>query len=276
MVKLDISTNNYPTHNCSSNRHSIPPTGPPANSDQLRAPATTATPRVNILGPVTVTGKLHPYPTSALMSTELITFLALHPWDTNELFDQALWPHARVTSAQRCCAMNRARNWLGTDPSGHPYVPLVHDLGYRLHPDITVDWHQFTDWTGPNPQQATTENLTKALTLVQGQPLTGTNPLRYAWADLDRQNIIASLADTATELATRSLAARHPRIANWASAVGVTVEPSNEHLWQLRLQAALISTDPEQHLRVAAQAHQTLRPLGPLEPATRKLLRQAT
>lgn len=238
-------------------------------------PTSHGAPHISILGPVTITGNLHPHPTSMQLNTELITFLALHPWDSNELLDQALWPHTRVTSAQRCSAMNRARNWLGSDPTGNPHVPLVHDLGYRLHPDVTLDWARFTALTGPDPRSATTTNLTKALTLVRGQPLSGINPLRYSWADLDRHNIITLIADTAAELTQRTLAARQPRISNWASAIGVTVEPSSEHLWQLRLKAANLAADPEQHHRVAAHAQQILRPLGPLEAATSRLIRQA-
>lgn len=244
-------------------RHASPP------------PNTTIAPQVSVLGPITITGTEQNRPVSVQMSTEVITFLALHPWDTHDLFDPALWPHTRVTSAQRCSVMNRARNWLGTDPAGRPYVPLVHAQGYRLHPDVELDWDQFTQHTGPTPAAASTTALTRALRLVRGQPLTGINPLRYTWADLDRQNIITHVADAAAALASRSVKGRQSRLANWSSAIGVMVEPSSEVLWKLRLRAARLSADPEQFRLVAAHAHRTLAPLGPLEGATRRLLQQA-
>lgn len=231
-------------------------------------------PLVSALGPVSVSGDLHPHPVSVAVSTEVVVLLALRPWDTCELLDAALWPDRRVTSAQRCSAMNRARNWLGVDDTGHAYVPLVHERGYRLHPDVIVDWDLFVAAVGAGPGSATTTDLTRALSLVRGQPLTGINPVRFGWADVDRQIMIAAIADVAAELSYRSLKGAQPRVACWASAIGVAVEPSSEALWQLRLQAAGMSADREQHRRVATQAHLTLRKLGALERATRRLIQQ--
>lgn len=232
-------------------------------------------PQVNLLGPVTITGASAIRPASVQTSTELIAFLALHPWATHELVDQAMWPQDRVTSAQRCSAMNRARNWLGTTEHNQPYVALVHDQEYQLHPDVEVDWNRFNNHLNGSASATTTTSLIQALRLVRGQPLTGVNPVRYTWADLDRQEMIAAVADTAAELAERSLKSRQTRVANWAAALAVTTEPSSEHLWRLRLRAAHLSANHHQIATLTAHARATLEPLGPLEPTTQRVLRQA-
>lgn len=229
-------------------------------------------PTIRLLGPVHVQGAGGPAPQSKARATELLAFLSLHPWDGPELLDNALWPGARVTSDTRCQAMHRARVWLGTTPAGAPYVPLVSHAGYRLHKAVLSDWDHARALLSHTPHAATTTALTKALQLVRGQPMSGINPIRYGWSDLDRQQMINTIADAAHELTTRALRQRQARLANWSAAIGTTVEPSSELLWRDRIQAAHIGADPDQLHTLITHLQLTLEPLGPLEPATTRLI----
>lgn len=232
---------------------------------------------INLLGPVTITGATGKRPSSPARATEAIAFLALNPWDDHTLLDAAMWPGQRITAASRSVLMHQARTWLGTDDTGRPWVSLVHDDGYRLHPDVTVDVDVVQAALDNGPRATTTTNLIRALRLVRGQPLTGVTPTRYAWADLDRQELIGLIADAAEELATRTLARRdQSRLASWATAIAVMVEPAREDLWRLRLQAAASSAGADQVRTVIGNLRAALDPLGPLEQTTQNLIDQHT
>ncbi|WP_114905815.1 hypothetical protein [Ornithinimicrobium murale] len=240
------------------------------------APSEQPPPALQLLGPVQVLNPHGTTPQSKARATELIAFLSLHPWDGPELLDAAMWPGTRVTSDQRCQAMHRARVWLGTTEHGQPYLPLVSQEGYRLLGSVRTDWDTFRALLPNGPRAATTTTLTKALQLIHGQPLSGINPVRYTWSDLDRQQMIAATADAAHELTTRALRHRQSRIANWASAIGTTVEPASEVLWRDRLEAAHLAADPQQLEVITTQLQLALGALGKLEPPTLRLLRTLT
>lgn len=232
-------------------------------------------PVIRILGPATLEGVTGKRPQAPELTRDLVVFLALHPSDSHEMLDQALWPDARIRTGYRCKVMNQARTWLGTTAGGQPYVSLVQDQGYRLHPDAVLDWHQFLA-LAPYPPAASTAQLTSALQLVRGRPLVNVNPVRYAWADVDVQLAIAAIADTAHELTTRALRSRQPRIANWASAIGTTIEPANEQLWRDRLLAAHASAQPHQVDDTVQRLKATVAHLGPLEDETISLIDKLT
>lgn len=229
-------------------------------------------PTVHVLGPVTINSPTGSTCQSPGRATELIAFLALHPWDNSQLLDQALWPARRVTATTRNHITMAARTLLGVATDGRPYLPLAHQAGYRLDDDVTCDWLLFQDLLAAGPERASTAQLRTALELVQGQPFSGINPVRYGWAETDRTEMIAAIADTATELAERALRSRDLRTADWATAKGLQAEPIHEGLWRQALITAANSGVPGRLATITARLHATLDPLGGIEPETSQLL----
>lgn len=231
------------------------------------------TPTIRVLGPVRVENATGERCQSPARATEMIAFLALHPWDNSQLLDDALWPGKRVTATTRNHITMAARILLGAADDGRPYLPLAHKHGYRLDPDVTCDWHLFQSHLESGPHHASTAQLTAALTLVDGQPFSGVNPVRYQWAETDRNDMIELIADAAHELAERALRSKDIRTATWATGKGLQVEPIHEGLWRQALMAAASSGLPDRLATITARLHATLDPLGDLEDQTRDLLR---
>lgn len=229
-------------------------------------------PTVRVLGPVTIDSPTGAPCQSPGRATELIAFLALHPWDNSQLLDQALWPGRRVTATTRNHITMAARTLLGVDDHGRPFLPLAHQAGYRLADDVECDWLLFQDLLTGGPARASTAQLRTALQLVTGQPFSGINPVRYAWAETDRTEMIAAIADSATELAERALRTKDLRTADWATAKGLQVEPIHEGLWRQALITAANSAVPGRLATTTARLHATLDPIGGIEPETSKLL----
>ena len=231
-------------------------------------------PMLRLLGDVQVEGATGKRPQAPRRATELIAFLALHPSDSYEPLDAALWPNQRVTATKRNGPVNQARTWLGTADDGHPYVAMVAEHGYRLAPDTACDWNLLRDLLADDISTVSTPDLRKALTLVAGQPLTVTGGRgTWAWAEADRQEMIATVADVAHELATRALTTGDSTLAAWAAAKGLTAEPASEQLWRDQLRAAYLSAIPGRVTQVAQHLTDTLEPLaGDLEPETVELL----
>ena len=215
-----------------------PSTGGPGQ--ELAAP-----PMVRVLGPVEVTGARGSIGDSSafVRMTELVAFLALHPHREHYLLDEALWPGDRVPGGRRNQLLSRARRWLGTADDGHPYLPAVVPDGYRLTQAVTTDWTTFTALVGTDPRTAATSALHAALGLVRGQPFAGTNPRRYAWADVDRQEMIAAVVDAAHEAFRRAYRADDATAARRAAATGLLAEPGSEMLWRDAMRAEWLAGD---------------------------------
>jgi nucleoid-associated protein YgaU len=110
--------------------------------DEGRQPA----PEVLVLGPVEVRFANGEDVASGRRRklTELAAFIALHPGADNHGIDDAIWPTRRVSTSTRNSATSRLRRWLGTDPDGEPWLPLVPDRGqYQFRPGVRCDWHDF-------------------------------------------------------------------------------------------------------------------------------------
>lgn len=230
------------------------------------------TPTIRVLGPVRVDDAAGERCQSPARATEMIAFLALHPWDTSQLLDAALWPEKRVTATTRNHLAMAARIMLGTAADGRPYLPLAHKHGYRLDDAVACDWHLFQTHLEAGPHHASTAQLTAALQLVDGQPFSGINPVRYQWAETDRNDMIQLIADAAHELAERALRTKDIRTATWATAKGLQVEPIHEGLWRQALMAAASSGLPDRLATITARLHATLDPLGDLDDETLELL----
>lgn len=233
-------------------------------------------PHVRLLGPVHVAGATGKKPTAPRRMTEIVVYLALHGGHGPQAFTEAIFPTDRSTKAgqKRNQYMTSARHWLGHAPHGQPYVAIVNDGGYRLDEATAVDWWLFQDLVSSTGDISTapTKNLRAALDLVDGQPLSGTDEDRYAWADTDRQEIIAAVADVAHELARRALDIGDARTATLAAAKGLEVEPVSEALWRDAIAAAYSTGQPGRPQQVIADCRRRLDEYGDLEEDTIDLI----
>lgn len=202
--------------------------------------------RVLLLGPVEVTGADAAPIERRGRAVELTAFLALYPAASRHHFDEAIWPGLRVKDGTRDSLISRTRKWLGTNPDGQYLLPHVAETGaYRLHPDVTCDWTDFTALTarglaaGPDG----VNDLAAALELIRGRPFLGVNPIRYTWAEADAQDMISAIADAAHALSSLALAAADHRRARWAAAKGLVVDPCSEILYRDAIRAAAAAGD---------------------------------
>lgn len=239
------------------------------------AEATSSTPTIRVLGTVDITGARGELSASSHRArlTEALAFMALHPHEDHFLLDEAIWPGDRVPDSRRNQLISRARRWLGTDDDGASFVPPVHQHGYHLAGRVTTDWEQFRALADGPLSHATTSDLLAALHLVRGQPFAGTNANRYAWADIDRQAMIAAIVDVAHEVAQRADSAGDAATARHAAATGLLAEPGSEALWRDSLRAEWLAGDRRGIEQMADRLTRLSEELGDdFEPETLDLL----
>lgn len=258
---------------------------PAADADLLEGQTSSTTvrqlpgasgPVVRILGGVEVVGARGPRPASSRRITELVTFLTMRPGGDDKVFSAAIFPGEDLgprLSHKRQTYMNTARRWLGRDDDGRPYVPEVDADGYRVTPDVTLDWQQMCDLVGEDISATNDDALHTALTLVTATPFSGIDPTRWDWAQDDIAEVCATVADIAHELASRSLRAGDSRRASWAAEKGLLAEPVSETLWRDLITAAWSWGIPGRARATISQARTALEPLGDdLEDETIQLI----
>lgn len=203
--------------------------------------ASPITPRINVLGPVTIdnaTGDVEQSRKGRLL--ELATYLVLNPGATHSQIDDAIWPNRGPGDnfSTRNPATTKLRRWLGTSPDGQDYVPR-HQSTYSLHQSVTSDVAIWDSLVAGNATQAATEALEEAFQLIRGIPFEGVDfRRRYAWAEPLQQRLIGEIVDVAHELGRRRLLAGRWRAAEEAIVVGLRIEPAQESLWRMRILAA--------------------------------------
>lgn len=229
-------------------------------------------PYLQLLGPVEVRGARGDAPVnpntaaqwrSAIRrGTELVAFLSVTPNATAEQVHAVFWP-GQVTSGKKANddrngLLSKTRRWLGQDDHGEYFVPYITTGEYRLHPDVRSDWNDFLELVGDDISTASIENLTAALELVKGQPISGVPDKRYVFADRLRNEMIATIGDVAHEVARRNLTAGKVRGARMASAIGRMVDAVNEVFWRDGLRAEHQAGDVAGVERLVTQLEQTL------------------
>ncbi len=98
-----------------------------------------------MLGPVEVQGVP---PINRRRTTELITYLALHPGGVSaERLKTAIWPDAEPSQDTFNVTVHRARSALGTDADGNHSLPHAVTNGgtYSLGPHVVTDLHRFNE-----------------------------------------------------------------------------------------------------------------------------------
>jgi two-component SAPR family response regulator len=232
--------------------------------DDSRQPA----PEVLVLGPVEVRFANGEDAGSARRRklSELAAFIALHPGADNHGIDDAVWPTRRVSTSTRNSATSRLRRWLGTDPDGEPWLPLVPDRGqYRFRPGVRCDWHEFQVLTkrGLARGPGFLEHLERALSLVRGRPFAGVDPAAFTWAEYDTQEMISAITDVAHLVSAARLGAGDLEGARSAAARGLVVEPCSERLTQDAIRAANAVGDSAEAERLVERLRTRLSAIDP-------------
>lgn len=244
-------------------------------------------PRILLLGPPLVEGAGGPEPTAyaagrtvashTARATELVAYLVLHPRGATTAELSAVHsPRVLRSPATLHSLVSRLRRWLGHDERGRPWLPRA-SSGGRLVLDARVhsDWDLWRGLVTADPTTAPTDDLEAAVRLVQGQPLTGTPPGRWGWADDIRQQMIDSIATVGHELAGRHLETGDLTGARRITAFARTVDPANELIWRDALTTELRAGDVDAQRRLIAQLVSIVDDRCDLDPETARLISSA-
>ncbi|MXW42943.1 MAG: LysM peptidoglycan-binding domain-containing protein [Acidimicrobiia bacterium] len=198
---------------------------------------------VRMLGPVEVSGTQETITSNRVL--DIIAYLAAHPEgvDQGQLMTN-LWPADNPPSRSTLSnSLSRARQALGINSQGHPYLPRMDTNGvYRLHPEVRTDLQLFRELqitSHKHPGNEGRQILAKALELVRGTPFTGGNGKRYRWAEFGlRSEIELAIDNTAHELAHRCIQAGNPDSARAAVMISLRTVGLCEECYRWRLKAA--------------------------------------
>jgi hypothetical protein len=199
---------------------------------------------ITLLGPLSVSAPGVADPDRLPLLTELVTYLAAHPGGVHPtVLSGAVWPRG-APGEVRDAALSRAREWLGTDDLGQPNLVTDAAGRLRLGDGVRVDWLVFLALAGlaarsgdPGTEEA---YLTRALSLVSGQLMTGRAAGRYAWLATDglEYEAAARVADAAHRLAGLRLDAGDAGGAMDAARAGLRLAYADELLWRDLLRGA--------------------------------------
>jgi nucleoid-associated protein YgaU/DNA-binding SARP family transcriptional activator len=205
-------------------------------NEEVHMPISTA-PRILVLGPVEIQNADGPVEGSKRARLlEYAAYLALHRGATASAIDDAIWPDRKTEENlnTRNTATSKLRRWVGQTPDGQDYLPR-HPTGggYGFLPAVTTDVDTWDGLLRGNPLTATTEDLQAALKLVRGRPFRSAHPNRYAWAEPLTQRLASEVVDASYALGKRYLMDGRWRAAAETAAIGIDVEPAQEHLWRI-------------------------------------------
>jgi len=225
----------------------VPLAAPPADAapSQQLDPGSAMPVEISILGPASVHAPGVIEPDRVGLVTELLVYLAAHPGGVHpNVLSSVIW--RRGADAQvRAAALDRAREWLGTDSIGRPHLATDAGGRLRLGSGVRVDWQVFCALAGhaelsPPGSAEEAGYLARALALVGGQLLDGHDPRRYAWLATDglEYEVTARVADTAHRLAELRLADGDAEGAMDAARAGLRLAFNDELLWRDLLRGA--------------------------------------
>ena len=230
--------------------------------------------------------------------TELLVYLALHPDGAHpRALSVALGPadtgrgsatpDAAAVDTVTATALGRARDWLGTGPSGHPRLVTGPDGRLRLGQDVRCDWwafaahaHRAGGRPGVKPAGGSSlatiggagtveTELATALGLVTGPLFTGLPAGRYGWlrsTGLDA-SLCTAVVDVAHQLAEHSLDLGDTATAMAACRTGLRAVPAAETLWRDLLRTVAARGDRRTLEAVAAEMYRALPAGAGTQPA---------
>lgn len=200
-------------------------------------------PKVQLLGGVQVFTD-QPRPSMWRRAREIVTYLALNPGQSEEAFNEAIFPgepRSPKLRARRNEYVRVARRWLGNDPQGRPYLPLVTEGAYALHPDVEVDWIVFTTLVGSSVEEKPTDQLVKALEMVVTRPLSGIEEDYWEWAQAMKTRMCRQVSLVAHEVIDRAENTGDMLLAKFAVEVGLQAVPEDSQIWDRALRIAHVS-----------------------------------
>src|SRR5215203_2685348 len=210
---------------------------------------------LQLLGPIELVDAAGTIPPRAgKQCLEYCAWLLENPRTTAQAMASAL----AVAEGTRRSNMSRLRNWLGSDPSGEPYLPDAYSGRIVLHPAVSSDRDRFQILTSPGINHSATAALRAALELVRGAPLADAAPGQWHWAEELRTDMISCVRDIGLELTDRVLLAGDVELARWAAARALLAAPGDELLMVARIrtehQAGNMAETERLTLQVAAHA----------------------
>lgn len=129
----------------------------------------------------------------------------------------------------------RTRRRIGTAPDGGEWIRHLGSGIYALHPDASVDWHEFESLARAGLAGSDARALARALALVRGQPLAG---CYYWWLDVTVvESMRARIVAVASRLAALAVAERDPGTAAAACWAGLAADATSESLWRSLMRA---------------------------------------
>lgn len=189
-------------------------------------------PTLLLLGPVEIVnaGGTTAAARTANEVLEPIAYVYLNPDSLTTKFKEAM---AGRTSKPDELA-SRARRFLGTAPDGSKLFPSARRDGtarrYQLHPHVYSDWTHFQSLIAGGVNTTSTAHLEAALRLVRGRPLATIPAGMWRWAHDWREEAIATIVDTAHDLAVRRMSQGDIDGARWAVRQGRSVDELTEIL----------------------------------------------
>lgn len=160
------------------------------------------------------------------LAVEITAYAAMHESASLVELAATIWPRG-VPDSVRNDAVRRTQWWLGLDATGRPRLALEDGL-LRLSPEVQTDWGLFT-------ALMTRGDITAALGLLTGEPMSAPPAGRYAWLARDplARRIGAVVADSCTSAARELLAAGHHTDAASVALAALRVSPYAGPLWDV-------------------------------------------
>ncbi|MFD8595501.1 LysM peptidoglycan-binding domain-containing protein [Kitasatospora sp. NPDC059646] len=244
-------------------------------------------PRIRLLGPADVLGVAGSTdPAGRLRLTELAAYLALRPGSEHAVIDRDIHPGAAhldpKATVERLAEplpvkLAALAAWLGTSPEGRDYLDPAPAETYTLAPTVGCDWDEFRSLYRRGMRSTSTTAdaaLAHALALVRGAPFAEAPAGTFAWAETERQDMLAAIVDTAHELAARRLQYGDHRTAEAAIFRALAVAPDVELLHRDLFYAYASAGARDQLVRAVNRLDALSRRTGrDLDPDTVALLR---
>jgi hypothetical protein len=208
---------------------------------------TTAPRRVGVLGAIAVTGVPAAVEARSEQLAELVIYLAMHPEGVHpNVLSGVLWPRG-VSADVSAAVVGRAREWLGEDVQGHPYLREDAEGRLSLSEGVVCDWDAvrslFLRARTAGSRREEVELLRRGLQLIRGESFAGTPEGRYAWVahdDLERvmRRVVVSSARRLVELLGGD---DDPGGAAAAAEAGLRFDTAHQPLWRDLLRARYAS-----------------------------------
>jgi len=158
---------------------------------------------------------------------------------------------------------SRARRFLGAAPDGSKLFPSARRDGtarhYQLHPHMYSDWTHFLTLIAGGVNTTSTANLEAALRLVRGRPLATIPAGMWRWAHEWREEAIATIVDSAHDLAVRRMSHGDIDGARWAVRQGRAVDELTEILVRDEIRLERMAGNHSRVQRLADQIVQVAR-----------------